>query len=147
MGEPVKAFEAGGTRMAKCSDCGEQWECTQFAWEVAMQFHKELIRRGEKGLSGVARCDDCQVLWQKAQDEDREDRYHRDVELFRRMRTGLASIEYGDSTRDDVTLFVASLPDDFRIEHNAAVANFRSEADKLFTGKDKKTKGKGRGFA
>ncbi len=146
MSEPAKAFEADGTRTALCDDCGGKHKVTQLAWDMAMTFREVLVQRGETPMSGVGRCDPCQVLWLRAQDEARANRYYRDVELFRRMRKGLASIEAREVSRSDVVLFIASLPDDFRLEHNAAVASFRSEADRRFTELDKKHKGKGQGF-
>ncbi|HEU02548.1 hypothetical protein LCGC14_0678460 [marine sediment metagenome] len=135
-----------GTRMARCSDCSEQHEVAQVAWDLAMMFHEALVARGEAGLSGVARCASCKSAWKKACAKELEEEHYRDVALFRRMRRALASIEAREATRQDVVLFIASLPDDFRIEHHAAVASFRSEADKRFAELDKKRRRKGEDF-
>lgn len=146
MSEPVKALEPGGTRLAKCSDCDEQHEVTQLAWDMAMMFHRMLIERGEEGLSGVARCEPCRVAWEDSCRQELEDEHYRDVELFRRMRVGLAKIGAGEVDRMDIRQFIATLPAEFVTEHEAAIKSFRAHADERFTKRDKGRSAKGESF-
>jgi hypothetical protein len=131
----------GEERTARCSDCGEQHQVTQLAWDLAMQFHRALTARGEEGLPGVGRCPKCAEVWRDAQDERGTNRYYRDVELFRRMRRGVAMIESGKATRGQISRFKASLPRDFVTEHEAAVHSFQARCDAAFAKRTSKHDG------
>jgi hypothetical protein len=137
MSEPTKALEPGGTRQAKCSDCGVVYEVTQVAWDLALMFHKVLLARGEPGMDGVGRCDDCGKAWRAQMAQEDEQRSKRDTVLFVRMRTALAAIDHQRASRQDIRRFLDELPGDFAVEHNAAVASFRAAADERFTKRDK----------
>ena len=146
MSEPSRPFESTGTRMAKCSDCGEKHEVTQDSWDLAMTFHTELIRRGEEGLPGVGRCKPCAQAWRASEKEKDQQEYFRDAELFRRMRIGLVKADRGQADREDIRRFISQLPDDFMSDHHTAVASFRVNADARFTKRDGHNKSDGDDF-
>lgn len=134
-------------RRALCSRCRGSYEVTQVAWDLAMFFTKILTERGERGLDGVGYCDPCGKEWEAEQDLEAERERAVAVEIYRRMRRGIAKVKSGTATRGDVSRFLAALPPGFVANHSLAIASFQDKVDTEFSKRDTASNGGGGAFA